>query len=141
MAKKYDWIQDGYDGLASDATTYFTERLKVVGDDSHVKEDLEAKRTELPEKFELTSDEVNALTLARKIAEFMDDRKAWMMQTRRLVTVNIGNIEHGWFYNDGKASKVGQGDTHELWQRYVDFKSSTNAVVGIVASNGRQAFC
>jgi phosphohistidine swiveling domain-containing protein len=140
MAKKYDWIQDGYEGVNTNVAEYFVERLKVVGNDKHTKQDLEAKRVELTKKLELTRSEVNALTLARKLAEFMDDRKAWMMQTRRLINKPIGDIEHGWFFCDGKVSKISQADTRELWQRYVDFKSSTNAVIGIVASNGGKHF-
>lgn len=140
MAQKYDWIQDGYDGLATNAAQYFEERLKVVGDDVHDRQDLEAKRSELTKRLGLTDNEINALTLARKLAEFMDNRKAFMMRTRRLVTKAIGDIEHGWFFSDGKISMVSQTDTHELWRRYVDFKASTNAVVGIVASNGGKHF-
>ncbi len=140
MAKKYDWVQDGYDGLATNTAKYFEERLKVVGDEVHARQNLKAKRRELIEKLELTSSEVDALTFSRKLAGFMDDRKAWMMQTRRLITKTIGDIEHGWFFSDGKVSKISQEDTHELWQRYVDFKSSTNAVIGIVASNGGRHF-
>lgn len=141
MAKKYPWIQDGYDGLAGDATKYFEERLKIVGSDEHNEQnDLQAKREELAQKLRLTPEEVKSLTLARRLAEFMDDRKAWMMQTRRLIINNFGNIEHGWFFNEGETSLINEEDTRELWQRYVDFKAATNAVVGIVASNGGKHF-
>lgn len=140
MAKEYPWIQDGYDGLSTHAVQYFEKRLKIVDSETHSKQDLQAKRDELAKKLELTSTEMSALTLARELAEFMDDRKAWMMQTRRLLTESVGDIEHGWFFSDGKASKISEEDTHELWQRYVDFKSSTNAVIGIVASNGGKHF-
>ena len=140
MAEKYSWIQDGYDGLSENATKYFEERLKIVGNEVPSPQNFEKKREELTQKLELTDKEVKSLTLARKLAEFMDDRKAWMMQTRRLITKSIGNIEHGWFFNEGKASRIGQDDTDELWQRYVDFKASTSAVVGIVASNGGKHF-
>ncbi len=70
----------------------------------------------------------------------MDDRKAWMMQTRKLITQTIGDIEHGWFFKDGKASAISKDDAHQLWQRYIEFKTSTSAVVGIVASNGGKHF-
>lgn len=141
VAKQYPWIQDGYDGLDGNARKYFEERLKIVSDGhSSNQENLQAKRNELTQKLKLSDDEVKSLTLARKLAEFMDDRKAWMMQTRRLITHNVGKIENGWFFSDGKVSLVDQEDTHELWQRYVDFKASTNAVAGIVASNGGKHF-
>jgi phosphohistidine swiveling domain-containing protein len=140
MANKYPWIQNGYDGVSSDAVEYFKKRLNIVGSEVQKPQDFEVKRSELTEKLQLTDEEVNMLTLARRLAEFMDDRKAWMMQTRRLVTQIIGNIEHGWFFNDGKASLIDEDDTNELWQRYIDFKASTNAVLGVVASNGGKHF-
>lgn len=140
MAKKYPWIKDGYDGVSPTAQQYFEERLKVVGSDTHTTQSYEEKRHELTEKLSLSDEEVSWLTLARKLAEFMDDRKAWMMQTRRLLKEPVGNLEYGWFFNDGKSSSIGSEDTHELWQRYIDFKASTNAVVGIVASNGGKHF-
>ena len=140
MAKKYSWIEDGYDGLSQNAVKYFEERLKIVGNDVNQNQNLTKKRDELIRKLELTDDEVKSLTLARRLAEFMDDRKAWMMQTRRLITKLIGDIKYGWFFNDGKITMISQEDTHELWQRYVDFKVSTNAVVGVVASNGGKHF-
>jgi phosphohistidine swiveling domain-containing protein len=140
MAQKYPWIQNGYDGLSENAAKYFEERLNVVGNEPASSQNLQKKREELTQKLELTDEEVKSLTLARKLAEFMDERKAWMMQTRHLITGSIGNIEHGWFYNNGKAFQIGQDDTEELWQRYVDFKASTSAVVGTVASNGGKHF-
>lgn len=140
MAEKYPWIQDGYDGLSENADKYFEERLKVVGHETAVTQNLATKRAELTNKLKLTDQELKSLTLARRLAEFMDDRKEWMMQTRRLLKQSIGNIEHGWFFSEGKSSLVNQDDTHELWQRYVDFKASTNAVIGTVASNGGKHF-
>ena len=140
MAEKYPWIQDGYDGLTSNALQYFEGRLKVVGDEVQEAQNHEAKRKELIDRLQLSPDEVRSLTLARELAEFMDDRKAWMMQTRRLLAEPVGNVEYGWFFNEGRASTISQEDTHELWQRYVDFKASTSAVIGIVASNGGKHF-
>lgn len=141
MAKKYPWIKDGYDGISSNPKEYFEERLKIVsrtGVPRHVNN--VQKRTLLIKKLSLTDEEVKSLSLARKLAEFMDNRKAWMMQTRHLITTTMSNIEFGWFYRDGKISLIGEEDAKELWQRYVDFKSSSSAVVGIVASNGGKHF-
>lgn len=140
LAEKYAWVQDGYDGVADNAESYFAKRLEIVADRFAESVDNGSKRKELAEKLALTPDEINALTLARRLAEFMDDRKAWMMQTRRLITQSVGNIEHGWFFEDGKITLIDEDNTHELWQRYVDFKASTNAVSGIVASNGGKHF-
>lgn len=44
------------------------------------------------------------------------------------------------FFEDGKVTLIDEDSTHELWQRYVDFKASTSAVSGIVASNGGKHF-
>jgi len=140
MAKKYPWIQDGYLGLSNNAQQYFEERIKVVGDESHEVLGHEPKRQELITKLGLSEEEVSDLTLARRLAEFMDDRKAWMMQTRRLLKQSVGNIEHGWFFDGSKVTLIDENTTHELWQRYVDFKAATNAVVGVVASNGGKHF-
>ena len=141
ISKQYPWIQDGYNGVAGSTNRYFEERLKIIENTNPDEQiDIQEKRNELTERLKLTDDEVTSLTLARKLAEFMDDRKAWMMQTRRLITQNIGNIENGWFFSNGKVSLIDQENTHELWQRYIDFKASTNAVIGIVASNGGKHF-
>ncbi len=140
LAQKYAWIQDGYDGVLGNTESYFAKRLEVVADGVAENADNGPKRKELADKLGLTTDEVRALTLARKLAEFMDDRKAWMMQTRRLIQQSVGSIEHGWFFTDGKVTLIDQDETHELWQRYVDFKTSTSAVTGIVASNGGKHF-
>ena len=141
MARKYPWVQDGYNGLAHNAKGYFEDRIKIVdGDRSNQQQNLQTKRSGLTDKFKLTDDEIKLLTLARKLAEFMDDRKAWMMQTRKFIKKNISNIEHGWFFNEGKSSSISQEDARELWQRYIDFKTSTSTVGGIVASNGGRHF-
>lgn len=140
MAEEYPWIQDGYDGLSTNAEQYFEDRLKIVGAETAKAPDNQQRRTELIERLSLSDDEVNALTLARRLAEFMDNRKAWMMKTRHLLTSSVGDIEHGWYFNDGDVSKIDQETTHELWQRYVDFKASSSAVVGVVASNGGKHF-
>ncbi len=126
--------------MSENAPQYFEERLKNVADKTIKAQDYATKRKEIIEKLSLSNEEVGALNLARRLAEFMDNRKAWMMKTRRLLTSSMGDVEHGWFFNNGKVTKIGQEDTHELWERYVDFKTSTSAVVGIVASNGGRHF-
>lgn len=140
MAKKYGWIQDGYEGLSRDAEKYFESRLEIVNEGNYESQNLSSKRSHLIKELYLSKDEIDALNLARRLAEFMDDRKAWMMQTRRLLTKSVGDIEHGWFFNEGESKKLSQDDASELWQRYVNFKASTSAVKGIVASNGGKHF-
>jgi phosphohistidine swiveling domain-containing protein len=140
MARKYPWIQDGYDGLSKGAGDYFRERLKIVSKDPASGKEVKKDRVELAQKLGLSKDEVASLTLARQLAEFMDDRKAWMMQTRRLITESLSDIEYGWCFDQGKAEQINKEDTQELWQRYVNFRASSNAVKGIVASNGGRHF-
>ena len=140
MAKKYPWIEDGYDGVSHSATKYFTRRLKMLQEEHEDKSETKKDRVELAKKFGLSQAEVRMLTLARELAEFMDDRKAWMMQTRRLIKEPIGDIEHGWFYDMGEAASVDEKNAKELWERYVDFKTSSSVVKGLVASNGGRHF-
>lgn len=141
IAIKYPWIQNGYDGVSSsDAKQYFSDRLKVLLEDAQVINQPKKDRTELAKKHGLSDAEVSALTLARKLAEFMDDRKAWMMQTRPLITKPLIDIEYGWVFENGKTAMISKEDTKELWQRYINFKVSHNAVKGIVASNGNKHF-
>jgi phosphohistidine swiveling domain-containing protein len=140
MARKYPWIQNGYDGLSEDALAYFSDRLKILSADPSTGSEPKKDRTELTARLGLSTEDVKALTLARQLAEFMDDRKAWMMQTRRLISRSISDIEYGWFFEKGVATKMSEEDTKELWQRYVNFRSSRSAVKGIVASNGSRHF-
>ncbi|HWB39043.1 MAG TPA: PEP/pyruvate-binding domain-containing protein [Candidatus Saccharimonadales bacterium] len=140
IAKKYPWIQDGYDGVVDAAESYFAARLKIVEYEDFTPTDYASKREMLIAKLKLTEDEVEALTLARELAEFMDDRKAWMMQTRRLIKRSVGDVEHGWFFDNGKEANLSAEEVEQLWERYIDFKVSSNAVNGIVASNGGRHF-
>ncbi len=136
MAKKYPWISDGYNGLGGNVQQHFEERLKIIGGEVVQVKNNEAKRSEMATTYQLTEYEVNTLAVARKLSEFMDERKMWMMQTRKLVTGLIGDVEYGWLFDDGKSVTISQDDTRELWDRYVEFKASSMAVEGIVASNG-----
>lgn len=141
IATKYPWINDGYDGPGDGVEDYFKKRLAIVGTNVGAQEDYYEQRKRLTAQLDLTDDEITALTMARRLAEFMDDRKAWMMQSRRLLTQNCSNITDGWFFDGvSESSLIDVEDTAELWQRYVDFKASTNAVSGIVASNGGKHF-
>lgn len=141
IAEKYPWIQDGYEGLSNKkAEEYFIERLKVVNEATDSSFEHKKDREKLISSLDLGKDELEALTLTRKLAEFMDDRKAWMMQTRHLIKNSVSDIEHGWFFDGKKPLKIDEENTKELWQRYVNFKSSSSAVKGVVASNGNRHF-
>lgn len=140
MAEKYPWIQDGYNGLSDAAEGYFKKRLELLGDEVQIAKNLKKERRKLAKDLELTEEEVKSLALSRRLAEFMDDRKAWMMQTRRLIKKALVEVENGWVYQDGKIEKIDEKHTNDLWQRYVNFKLSTSTVNGIVASNGGRHF-
>jgi len=139
-AKKYPWIEDGYNGTSDKAINYFTERLKILERNPGNRTEQKQDRKALAKKFSLTTDEIRALNLARELADFMDKRKAWMMQTRRSIIKTTGNFQNGWFYNEGQSSTLDAKTADELWERYVDFKVSSAVVKGIVASNGGRHF-
>ncbi|MBI2797857.1 hypothetical protein HYX70_00975 [Candidatus Saccharibacteria bacterium] len=141
LAEKYPWIDDGYRGVNNKAEAYFKKRLPMLKDSyGSVINDNRTKREELADKYKLAPKEVGALNLARKLAEFMDDRKAWMMRTRREIKKPASKVKDGWFYHDGKVDLIGPAETEDLWERYVDFKASTTALNGLVASNGGRHF-
>lgn len=140
LADKYPWIEDGYSGVNGGAAGYFEKRLKIVKDSPQI-DVSPVDRADLTKKYSLTDQEVSALDLARLLAEFMDDRKAWMMQTRSYIKNSAGLIEDGWFFSgEGNIQLLGRTETEELWERYIDFKTSTMAVSGVVASNGGKHF-
>lgn len=139
LAKKYPWIQDGYQGLADGAEQYFIERLKILKQNPKTINPRK-NREKMAKDLDLTDEEVKALNLARGIAEFMDQRKAWMMQTRRSIKEQPIKFGHGWLFDDGISSVIQAGVAEELWERYVDFKTSDTTVKGIVASNGGKDF-
>ena len=143
IGRKYPWINDGYDGPKKGAIKYFEERLVLL--ESEEPSELPAssiveKRELLSNELKLGKDQIEALDLARNLAKFMDERKMWMMKTRSLITEVLSDIQHGWLYNDGETLRVDLDDTKELWERYVNFKTSSNAVSGIVASNANKHF-
>jgi phosphohistidine swiveling domain-containing protein len=136
IAQKYPWIENGYEGISDNAKNYFVKRLALLSENT---KELKVSKKNKPKPNTpsgLTAKEVNALDLARKIAEMLDDRKAWMMRTRSYIKSSANKIEHGWMYENGKVTLIDEKDANELWKRYVDFKVSASAVAGIVASNG-----
>ena len=141
LAKKYYWIQSGYEGVVDSAEEYFTERLKVLKGNEDKKN--KQSRGELAKRLKLTEEELSALELTRKLAKFMDDRKAWMMKSRQYLSdlpTSFVKFNNGWLFEEGKSTSIKADDAKELWERYVDFKASTMAVKGIVASNGGKHF-
>lgn len=140
IARKYPWIQDGYHGVTDSAEQYFADRLKIIGDSLVDTPSNLGKRNSMISELGITENEVRALSLTRKLATFMDDRKAWMMQTRRLIESSFSDIEHGWFFENCETSLLGKDTTNSLWQRYINFKTSSDVVAGVVASNDGRHF-
>ncbi|MEX2014496.1 MAG: PEP/pyruvate-binding domain-containing protein, partial [Candidatus Saccharimonadales bacterium] len=140
IAKKYPWIEDGYAGVSNNAEKYFVGRLKVLKENPLNVSNHKKDRIKMAKDLGLTSEEISALDLARQLAEFMDERKAWMMRTRRNIKSSANDLTDGWIFDNGKVTLIDKEETEELWDRYVDFKVSTSAVTGIVASNGGKHF-
>lgn len=140
MAKKYPWIVDGYFGVGTDAKAYFETRLKVI-DDNETGETVMSQphhRRELAEQTGLSQDELSQLQLVSQLAGFMDERKRWMMQTRRL----IGKLQsalkapkHGWLWQSGAQHELTAAAVASLWHRYLEYESGGVVLRGLVAAN------
>jgi phosphohistidine swiveling domain-containing protein len=141
MAVRYPWIRDGYAGPNDEAEWYFAERLKAIDANGLIKiSNHDDERKRLVEEYDLSDEEVKALDLARQLADFMDQRKAWMMKTRRLIERPVSKIQHGWFFDGERVELVGKDDTETIWQRYIDFRASVSVVKGVVANTGGRHF-
>lgn len=141
MAKKYPWIRDGYGGPNDEAEWYFAERLKAIDENGLIEfKDQSAERKRLAAENDLSEKEIAMLNLARHLAEFMDERKEWMMKTRRSIERPLIKIESGWFFDGRKITSVGQDDVEAIWERYIDFRSASSAVSGMVANTGGRHF-
>jgi phosphohistidine swiveling domain-containing protein len=139
MAKKYPWIRDGYAGSNAEAEWYFQERLTAIDRNGLAElHNHSQKRKRATQEYKLGAEEVDMLNLARTLAEFMDERKEWMMKTRRLIERPVSEIKHGWLFDDGKIVLVNKTDTEAIWERYINFRAASSAVKGVVANtNGR----
>lgn len=142
MAKKYSWINDGYSGVydLEDAFKYFEERIKVLNGELPPISNLSSKKAELLETYDLSENEIKSMELLRKMIEFMDNRKAWMMQSRREIKMSFDSIEYGWYFNGKEFKHLNKETTEALYERYVSFKSATGILKGLVASNGNHHF-
>ena len=142
MAKLYPWICDGYGGVKgiNESEKYFEERLNVLNGKIPEKTNYIEKREELLSKYDLTSEELKSLELLKKLVKYMDDRKAWMMSSRRDIKNNLSNIEYGWYYDGKKSKYLSSEETDKLFDRYVMFQSATGVLKGMVASSGNYHF-
>lgn len=138
LTKKYPWVQDGYFGVTGKALEYFKKRRLEINEKTLLKVGSLARRKELADKLVLSEKEIRALDLARDLAMFMDDRKAWMMRTRSLlkkIEKNFGP-SNGWVYDNGTTREFNKNTVERLWKRYIDYKAMHGDLVGIVASKG-----
>ena len=142
MAKQNSWICDGYSGIKGlkEAENYFLERAKLLNGEISPKTDFAKKRKEILDNYDLSDEELKSLELLKKLIKYMDERKEWMMKSRKDIKKTLSKIDYGWYY-DGKSSiYLSEEQTNELYDRYVLFKSATGVLKGIVASNGNHHF-
>ena len=142
MARKNSWICDGYGGVKEIqvAESYFLERLNLLKGKVSPTIDFTSKRREILESYDLSKEELKALELLKKLIKYMDDRKEWMMKSRKNIKKNLSKIDYGWYYDGEKSRYLSEEQTNELYSRYVLFKSATGVLKGIVASNGNHHF-
>ena len=141
MSKMNPWICDGYSGTKTikEAENYFLERLTLLNGEIAKTINYIEKREKLQKIYNLTDNELNSLELLKKLIKYMDDRKQWMMMTRRNITKSFSKIKYGWYYNK-KSKYLNKELTDELYNRYVIFKSATGILKGMVVSNGNHHF-
>lgn len=168
LADMYPWALNSYAGVAkrSSLVKYFTQRIKDLEGNSEVILGTKAKRDELAKKCKLSTELRKQLSLARRIAEFMDERKAWMMQSRVVIqkiahaeakkrNIDVLDIENcriedlkninleeffGWTYVSGGSIELSKKDVERSWDWYVEYKAATNILKGIVSSRGGKHF-
>ena len=142
MAKLYPWICDGYGGVKGieAAKDYFKEKTKILNGSIPDKIDYIKKREELLSKYDLTDKELKDLELLKKLVKYMDDRKEWMMSSRKDIKESFSKIEYGWYYDGNKSKYLDKEETDKLFERYVMFQSATGVLKGMVASSGNYHF-
>lgn len=166
MAQKYPWIQDGYGGVVDGAVGYFKNRLKVVQGNETLLLGSAAKRQEIAEQYALSRGEVSALGLSRGLAEFMDERKAWMMRSRQYIlnvakqvahkhAIPLEKVEHsqlsdlvsgnstpyyGWSFLASEHRPFTKQDAVLAWDWYIEYRASKSVLSGLVVSNGGRHF-
>jgi len=168
LADKYPWALNSYAGVAKRESLlkYFKRRITDLEGNSDVILGTQEQRDEVAKEFGLDTELCRKLDLARGLAQFMDERKAWMMQTRvviqkmadsfskaksldlaevercRLDDLSNGSIEEyfGWTYIDGKNIDLTKADVERSWDWYVEYKAAENVLKGVVSSRGGKHF-
>jgi phosphohistidine swiveling domain-containing protein len=140
LALKYPWIEDGYSGTSENAEKYFAKRLKLLNENPPETTSTSTDKQKLINEFGLSDKEVSELSLARQLAEMLDERKEWMMRTRRNITEPASKIEFGWLFKEGGTTLINKDDTDKLWDRYINFKTMSSSLEGMVACSGGEHF-
>ncbi len=117
-------------------------------------------------QYQLTADEVRALDITRKLAEFMDKRKAWVMRTRQIIhdcvlqvaqdkALPLSLLEHstfgdivagtprpyhGWSFLNGAHVALTADDAAVAWDWYIEYRASKTVLQGLIVSNGGRHF-
>lgn len=168
LAAKYPWALNSYAGVAKPTSliTYFTKRISDLKGNNDVILGSASRRAMIANEFGLSKALQDQLDLAREIAEFMDDRKAWMMRSRQAIQhavqaeakkrgVEVGELERclldnlsqakpqpyfGWTYINGKNIDLTKADVQRSWDWYVEYRAATRVLKGIVSSRGGKHF-
>lgn len=166
LTDAYPWIEDGYSGVSTNTADYFRKRLKVVKGNTVLQAGSPDKRQDVIKKYALKPSEIKALDLARELSVFMDDRKAWMMRTRRYIAqvaeaaaikldiaheqakrgtlerFAAGNSEpfYGGSFMNGEVIMLNSEDVNLAWDWYVEFRAARSVLKGLVASSGGRHF-
>lgn len=168
LAAVFPWALNSYAGVAnpSNVVTYFTQRIRDLEGNEEIIHGEKIKRDILAKELKLATDIKRQLNIARRIAEFMDERKAWMMQSRTVIqrmaeaeaerrgidtqlieSCQLEDIVHnnideyfGWTFVEGKNIDLSKKDVERSWNWYVEYKAATNVLKGIVSSRGGKHF-
>lgn len=136
LAKKYPWINDGYSGVYKTAQSYFTKRLKLLKENPLETKSNGVDQPALINDLGLNAEEIKSLNLTRQLAEMLDERKEWMMRTRRYITKPASQIKYGWLFKNRNVALLNESDTKKLWDRFINFKTTSSSLEGLVACSG-----
>ncbi len=137
IAQTYPWLQDGYGGVVDSVIGYVRELQAQKVD---VREEIVAERQRIVEDYQLSEELQRHFELVRHLSDFIDERKAWMMQTRRLIanTSTALPTSSGWYVHAAAQSELNERVVAELWAKYVLHEVHEKQLAGIVAYAGAE---
>ncbi len=164
LAKKYWWSLSSYAGVGKQVSLekYYVKRIIDLGGKADVIVGSAENRAHLARVFNLKPTIIKQLNLLRNIAEFMDDRKAWMMQSRSVIQKMVQTIAektgqeilhlencrideltdespqeyYGWTYLKGENISLKKAEVDRAWDWYVSYRAAESVLQGIVSSRG-----